>query len=75
MPLKQVMSAGQFNIAKTVDYVGVKVTEVNAGPPSYHYGEEPAKRSPLKHKQTKKRPQSTSKKAKQQIKQPESESP
>ena len=29
VPLKQVMSAGQFNIAKTVDYIGVKVTEVN----------------------------------------------
>ena len=28
------MSAGQFNIAKTVDYVGVKVTEVNAISPT-----------------------------------------
>ena len=33
VPLKQVMSAGQFNIAKTIDYVGVKVTEVNAVSP------------------------------------------
>ena len=33
--MKQVMSAGQFNIAKTVDYIGVKVTEVNAGADDY----------------------------------------
>ena len=56
------MSAGQFNIAKTVDYVGVKVTEVNAADGNDYENDENPRRSTSRPRQSKSRPKSSFKK-------------
>ena len=77
IPLKHVASAGQFNIAKTIDNVSVKVTEVNTVPPTT-YADETGditnnyRNESKKRKQAKHRPKTGHRK---QMKQSESESP